>query len=50
MLRKIRVPYYFRGTGMKSGISVILSFISFVVMMGLWFIVWFGTDWLHHYY
>lgn len=35
---------------MKSGISVILSFISFVAMMGLWFIVWFGTDWLHQYY
>lgn len=35
---------------MKSGISAILSFISFVVMMGLWFIVWLGTDWLHHYY
>ncbi|CAD6177254.1 Uncharacterised protein [Escherichia coli] len=35
---------------MKSGISVILTFISFVIMLGLWFFVWFATDWLHHYY
>ena len=35
---------------MNPGISVMLSFISFVAMVGLWFIVWFGTGWLHQYY
>ncbi len=35
---------------MKFSISVIMDFMSFVTILGFWFIVWFSTDWLHHYY
>lgn len=27
-----------------------LNLVLFQVMMGLWFSVWFFTDWLHDYY
>lgn len=31
-------------------IRYFLNQMLFVVMMGLWFSVWFFTDWLHDYY
>lgn len=35
---------------MRCVVSAVLAFMFFTIMMGLWFTVWFVTDWLHHYY
>lgn len=35
---------------MKSNVLTIQELVSFAIMPGFWFVVWFATDWLHHYY
>ncbi|WP_000145459.1 hypothetical protein [Escherichia sp. TW09308] len=35
---------------MKFKTQTTSGFMSFVTMMGLWFVVWFATGWLHNYY
>lgn len=35
---------------MKFRMSMVQEFVCFVTMLGFWFVVWFATDLLHHYY
>ena len=35
---------------MKFHLQKVKGFLLFIIMIGLWFAVWFGTDLLHCYY